>query len=315
MYGNASLSFYDPALHSVENQIFIHANNIPLGDVCHSMSIHGKLGFLAINNSGKVFVINTDNFQLVHTIGGLVSPRYIEFVSDTKAYITDLYSPYITIIHPTTFEVTGSIPVTHRGTEQMAQHGDYLYVTSWTYNDKVYKIDTRTDNVVDSLTVTKQPNSIVCDRFGKLWVLSDGSYPGSPYGKVAGALTRIDAESFTLEATFPFSNPNASPTEIQINGTRDTLYYINSRWDQAAELGSGICRMAVTDSQLNETPFIPEAGQLFYALGVDPKSGEIYTSDAIDYLQKGFVLRYSPNGQLLDKFKVDITPGAFAFKP
>lgn len=65
------------------------------------------------------------------------------------------------------------------------------------YNDKdVIKVDTETDKVVDSLSVTRQPNSMVLDKNGKLWVLSDGGYAGSPYGQDQATLIRIDAHQF-----------------------------------------------------------------------------------------------------------------------
>ena len=39
-WDNASLSFYDPAARSVENEIFIRANGMKLGDVAQSMTLH-----------------------------------------------------------------------------------------------------------------------------------------------------------------------------------------------------------------------------------------------------------------------------------
>ena len=38
-----------------------------------------------------------------------------------------------------------------------------------------------------------------------------------------------------------------------------------------------------------------------------------YVADAIDYQQKGIVYRYSPEGELLDEFRVGIIPGAFCW--
>ena len=59
-----------------------------------------------------------------------------------------------------------------------------------------------------------------------------------------------------------------------------------------------------------------EARQLFFT----PESaGEVgfsqydYVADAIDYQQKGIVYRYSPEGELLDEFRVGIIPGAFCW--
>ncbi len=44
MYGNASLSYYDPESMRVENEVFVRANGFKLGDVAQSMIIHNGVG-------------------------------------------------------------------------------------------------------------------------------------------------------------------------------------------------------------------------------------------------------------------------------
>ena len=51
-------------------------------------------------------------------------------------------------------------------TEQMVQQGDYLYVNCWSYNNRILKIDTRTDEIVAELKVGIQPNSLALDCHG-----------------------------------------------------------------------------------------------------------------------------------------------------
>ena len=72
--------------------------------------------------------------------------------------------------------------------------------------------------------------------------------------------------------------------------------------------------MGVEDTALPAQPLIAEDSRLFYALGVNPYTDELYVSDAIDYTQRGTVFRFTPQGELVDEFKVDIIPGAFCFK-
>lgn len=52
-WDNASLSFYDPAARSVENEIFIRANGMKLGDVAQSMTLHKGRGYVVVNNSAR----------------------------------------------------------------------------------------------------------------------------------------------------------------------------------------------------------------------------------------------------------------------
>lgn len=310
-YDNASLSFYDPAANTVVARLPLYHNGylFPLGDVCQSMFINKGRGFIVVNNSAKIYVIDTKTNAYIGKIGGLTSPRYIHFVSDTKAYVSDLYSNSMTIINPSTLEITGYLPV-GRSTESMVADGGSLYVTSWSYSRKVYKIDTATDRVTDSMTVPLQPNSIVLDRNRKLWVLSDGSYEGSPAGHEPAALTRIDAASFALEQSYTFADIAASPSKLAISGDGDRLFYLNTGGDNA-----GLFSMSNTGADaLPTVPFIAAQGRLFYALGIDPRNSDIYISDAIDYMQRGVVFRYTSAGELITTFKVDIIPGSFCFK-
>lgn len=312
MYGNASLSFYDPAKRTVENQLFYRINNVPLGDVCQSMAIIDGKGYVVVNNSGKIYVVDPVSLKYTATISGLTSPRYVVKAATGKLYVSDLYSPSITIVDPTSSKITGYVHI-GRSTEQMVVDGNHLYVCSWSFSNKIYKIDTRNDSVIDSLEVTKQPNSMVLDRERKLWVLSDGSYTGSPYGQQVAALTVVDPDSFTVQRKMELPTINASPSELTINATGDTIYFINGSWAAEEVASPGVYRMWIGETALPLTPFIEESNRLFYALGVSPRGSEIYISDAIDYQQKGYVFRYNAQGREIDKFRVDIIPGSFCF--
>ena len=53
MYGNSSLSFYDPEAKRVYNDVFQARNSAPLGDVAQSVTIWNHMAFVVVNNSGK----------------------------------------------------------------------------------------------------------------------------------------------------------------------------------------------------------------------------------------------------------------------
>ena len=114
---------------------------------------------------------------------------------------------------------------------------------------------------------------------------------------------RIDAETFTVEKQFKFKLGDW-PSEVQLNGDRDKLYWINK----------AIWSMDVTASHVPVRPFLEYSGTLYYGLTVNPANGEVYIADAIDYQQQGMIYRYSPDGELIDEFYVGVIPGAFCWK-
>ena len=307
-YGNATLSYYNPETCEVENEVFFRANAMKLGDVAQSMTMYNNRGWVVVNNSHIIFSIDLDTFKEVGRVTGLTSPRYIHFVSDQKAYVTQIWDNRIFIINPTRYEITGYIEVPNMtmeqgSTEQMVQKGKYLYVNCWSYQNRILKIDTDTDSIVSELEVGIQPTSLVLDRNGKLWTVTDGGYEGSPYGYEAPALYRIDPESMTIEQEFEFRRGDA-PSEIQINGSLDTIYWIND----------DIWAMSVEAERVPVRPFLDSRGTIYYGLTVDPTNGDVYIADAIDYTQQGKIYRYSSDAELIDEFYVGIIPGAFCWK-
>lgn len=307
-YSNGTLSYYDPKTNKVDNEVFFRANGYRLGDVVQSMTIHGDRGWIVSNNSHVIFAIDLNTFKEVGRIENLTSPRYIHFVSDDKAYVTQIWDNRIFIVNPRRFEITGYITVPdmsmeNGSTEQMVQSGRYVYCNCWSYQNRIIKIDTETDRVVDELKVGIQPTSLVLDRFDKIWTVTDGGYDGSPYGYEAPSLYCIDVKNFTVEKQFKFRKGDA-PSEVQLNGTRDTLYWINN----------DIWRMDVRASRPPVRPFLESRDTKYYGLTVNPANGQVYVADAIDYQQQGMVYRYTPDGELIDEFYVGITPGAFCWK-
>lgn len=307
-YGNATLSYYNPETRKVENEVFYRANAMKLGDVAQSMTTYNNRGWVVVNNSHVIFSIDLDSFREVGRITGFTSPRYIHFISDEKAYVTQIWDNRIAVINPKRYEITDYIEVPNMtmeqgSTEQMVQLGDYLYVNCWSYQNRILKIDTTTDSIVAELEVGIQPTSLALDRNGKLWTVTDGGYDGSPYGYEAPSLYRIDPETMTIERKFDFKRGDA-PSEIQINGAKDTIYWIND----------DIWAMSVEADKVPVRPFLDSRGTIYYGLTVDPTNGDVYIADAIDYSQQGKIYRYSADAELVDEFYVGIIPGAFCWK-
>ncbi len=356
MYDNASLSYYLIDSMQYLNDVFYRTNGTPLGDVAQSMVIRDSLGYIVVNNSSKVYVINVNTFEYVGKITGLTSPRYMHFVNASKAYVSDLYARAITIVDPQKFEIKGYIDVSNpasqlnqHSTEQFVQIGDQVYTNCWSYDNTILVIDSETDRVIDSVKVPLQPNSMVADRFNKLWVLCDGGFEGNPAGHEVPALVRIDPATLEIETRFEFS-PDDQPTELKINGTGDTLYFLNrhlyrhivtSETSPEKILESSYSSSSSEDSQRKKLvgsgrktslaqPRLNSAGLSsiqeimerptplqvggFYGLGIDPYSGDIYLGDAIDQVQHGVVYRYKADGTVLDTFRTGINPGFFCYK-
>ena len=68
MFGNGSVSVIDNSIEQVSNEAFKQANGYPLGDVPQSLMVHDSLGYIIVNNSGKIEVVDWADFKSVKTI-------------------------------------------------------------------------------------------------------------------------------------------------------------------------------------------------------------------------------------------------------
>jgi len=296
-FGNAKISYYDFASGNSVIDIFQPANNRPLGDVCQSITFFNNKAYVVVNNSGKVEVCNPSTMKSSATMTGFNSPRYLLPITNSKAYVSDLYANAISIVDLNSNVKTGSIPC--KGwTEQMVLLYGKVFVTN-TYSDHLYIVNSVSDILTDSIQLSYGSNSIRQDKNGKLWVLCQGNSTTN----IKAALHRINPVNNLVELSLQFSSSTDSPFRLNMNPTNDTLYYLNN----------GVCRMSVNDTILPPV-FINQSGKNFYGLGIDPNSGYIYAADAIDYVQQGKVYRYKQNGSLINSFSVGIVPGEFYFR-
>jgi len=292
--GNGSVSLYEPYSGSVTEDYFFKQNNTQAGDVVQSMFKHNGSYFLVVNNSGKIYKLNA-GFKITGTLSGLTSPRYLIPLQYNRLMVTDLYSNTLTIFDPDNMQVVQTIAFPGWG-ERMEKYLNKIFITNMKKNF-LYVFDIYSSQITDSIPVAKGSHSLQWDKNGKLWVLCNGDIMQS----VPGALYRINPVTHQVEWSASFASGN--PHSLCINPTRDTLYYILN----------GIYRISINATQLPSSVFIPQGNKNFYALGVHPSSGNLYVSDAKDYLQKSDIYVYRSNGTLLGSFKAGIISGNFFF--
>ncbi|NQY68626.1 MAG: YncE family protein [Flavobacteriales bacterium] len=302
-WGNSSITHYSVKTNEVTQEVFKGVNGRSLGDIAQSMEVYNGKGYIVVNNSNRIEVVDLNTFELLGTIDGLVAPRYIQIIDSAKAYVTDLYADYVAIFNPETYQVIGQVDI-EGFTEEMEMTNDKVYITnvdtSSISGDRLYIVDANSDAVLSSLELQRSPGSIVLDKDNKLWILSSGGYQ-----EELPKLVQIDPLLDKVIREFTFNSLSMSPNKLVINGEGNMLYFLNG----------GVFKMSIYDLELPQVETISSEGHLFYGLGVDPVSGDVYLADAVDYVQSGTIYVHDgESGSMINSFPSGIIPGNFAFK-
>lgn len=304
--GNGELSFISSSNGTVTNNIFQSVNGFAAGDIAQSFHIHQDKGYLVMNNSQKIEVVQLPGVTSIATITGFSGPRYMVSAGN-RGYVTDWNSKSVKMIDLDQHAIISSIDV---GTlpEQLLLSGDKLFVPN-SGDSTVSIIDLNTWSVLATITVGLGPHSIQKDDHGRIWVLCSGStgpdYIGGTADDAAGSLWRINANSFATELVLSMGQFE-HPIKLQTNATGTMLYFLNG----LDGYNGAIYSMNADDLVLPSSPSITGS---FYGIGIDPNNGNIWGAVAPSFTQNGYVLRYDLNGIRVDSLGVGIGPNGFAF--
>lgn len=314
--GNTSLSFYDRATETVTNQVFANVNGA-LGDQAQSMTIFNGLGYIVVQNSAKVEIIDVNTFESVGVIDeDLPNPRHFIGFNAQKAYVSDWgadgISGTVNVIDLTTNEVTKTIS-TGQGADRMLLVDSELWVTNsggYGRDNTVVIIDTVTDEIEKTITTSDNPNSIQEDNAGNIWVATKGhtAYDPQTYEvledeSTSASIVRFSADgSELLRLDYTEVGFTQEAVSLSINAAGDRLYYLYNGL---------IYELAITASALPTASF---SDTYYYGLSVDPIDDTVIGFEAPTFSSSGNMDFYSADGQLTSSFVVGIAPNGATFK-
>lgn len=315
--GDGAVSVFDKATKAVSLDAFGAANNgAKLGDVVQSMAVQGSKGYIVVNASNKIEVVDLPGFKSAATITGLEQPRYVVTTSATRGYVTEWRGDYtnylpgvLSILNLSTNTVTSRVPV-GRNPEQLLALGGKIYVPN-SLDNTISVIDEGTGALTSTVTVGDGPASLVADKNNNIWVLCTGFVE---YTNAPPYVVQTSPGSLFLFS--PSTNPNtpsgllmgalffpatASPGKLRISPAKDQLYY---------SFGGAEYQLSITATALPTTPFIRRS---FSGFAIDPQTNTIYGGISPSYNTNGRFVRYQATGAPLDSFDVKVGPNGFVF--
>ncbi len=294
---NGSVGLFKPGTKAYLDA-FKTANNRPLGDIVQSMTLIDGKYYIAVNNSNKIEVVNQADFKSVASIN-VNSPRYILKVSNTKAYVSNLYNNAVQIVDVNGKFVSGSININH-WSESMALMNGKAYINA--NNDKVMLVDVTSDALVDSIALSAGLTKVVNAGTDKLGVLCAGALDWTNGSVIT------DAKFYILSKD---SNKVSLIVPLTGAGYGGSLVYSSSANAFYMSLGGNVIKKIAMDGSVSD--FITlSSGISVYGLSIN-SNGDLYVMDAGDFNSAGKVYIYNSTGVKQSEFSAGIAPNAVLF--
>ena len=279
-----------------------------LGDVGNDIQVYGNRLYAVINCSHKVEVMD---LRTCRRIGQVDIPncRYIRF-KDGKAYVSSYVGPVS--IDPNAqlgaiFEVdTASLKVTRKVTvgyqpDELEIIGEYIYAANSggyrapNYDYTMSIVEIYGFKQVQKLPVCVNPHRLRQDHLGQLWVTSRGDYQDVPSALVCIAKTSQFTADMRVTDTL-----DIPVSEMVMVG--DSMYFYGVNWNNQTEennINYGIIN--VRTHELVSKGFITDGTEknikIPYGIQVNPYNGDIYVTDAKNYVSSGQLHCYSREGK------------------
>lgn len=295
-----------------------------LGDVGNDIQIYGNKLYAVINCSHKVEVMDVRTCKRIGQVD-IPNCRYIRFAKG-KAYVSAYVGPVT--IDPNAqlgavYEVdTASLAVTRKVTvgyqpDELEVLGEYLYVANSggyrvpDYDSTVSVVEIYGMKQIQKIPVGINLHRIRKDRYGKLWVTSRGDYNTIPSRLYV--LDRKDKNSKEMVVKDTLDIPCS---EMYIQG--DSLYFYSVEWNKQTERNTvtyGI--IDVRTGQLVTDHFITDGTEqdivIPYGICVHPTTGDVYVTDAKNYVSSGVLHCYDRHGKKKWSVRTGDIPAHMAF--
>lgn len=275
-----------------------------LGDVGNDIQVYGNRLYAVINCSHKVEVMD---LRTCRRIGQIDIPncRYIRFHGD-KAYISSYVGPVsidpnaqlgaIFEVDTATLRITRQVTVGYQP-EEFEIIGNYLYVANSggyrtpDYDSTLSVVDLTDFRQIKKIPVCVNPHRVRKDPYNRLWITSRGIHKD--------VQPQLICFSPIANILLPIANPS-TVSEMVLMG--DSMYFYGSHWSDETmsnQITYGIfdTRYPISDIRPLITDGTEQNIKIPYGIQVNPYNGDIYITDAKNYVSSGQLHCYSREGK------------------
>lgn len=304
MQNNSEITFYDPSTDQTITNYYSQRNGRIIGDNANSMFIFQDRGFVAVDGSNKIEVMDLKTGQSLGIIdlGQNGSPREIFILNSTRGFVTSFSKHSVIEFNPTSLSIVREIPV-GRYPEGIAYANNKLFIANSNLGsgNSVSVIDLSSNSVVRTIQVGTNPRFAGLSNDGRVIIGCSGDF-FNPIG--VGGYYFINPVNLTVTDSVIL---NYHPQDYSL--TKDNLmFYINDK---------GIGRVNLNNRNV-DTVFISgttvnDIYGIAYSIAFDEINQLLYIGNPKNFQQNGEVKIFDKSGNYLKKFETKINPGAIYF--
>lgn len=291
-WNNAEAGLINLISGEVDWKAFSAKNNRPLGDVLQSAAFWNGRLLLVVNNSGRLESLDPATFEWKESYTGFNSPRYLQAVSETKAYVSDLYASALWVVKPGSNSPAGKI-IMPGWTEEMLLSGNRVWVVC-RQQPWLIGIDSETDLPADTIFLPGNATSLAAGRDGSIW---------AGFEKQGSSLPGIGLfHPDSVQALQIWNTPAElqAPDRLAASESGDTLFFLNN----------GAARITSGDAFVFRYN-LPSGN--WYGLGLDTRRKRLILSDVKDYQQDSRIIVLDFEGQMQKEWSGGIISSRFYF--
>lgn len=279
-----------------------------LGDVGNDIAVYGSKLYAVMNSSHKVEVMDAATLVRIGQID-ISNCRNITF-DEGYAYVSAYVGPIsidpnaqqgaVYRVDTTSLAIVDECVVGYQP-EELEVVGDYIFVANSggyrkpNYDNTVSVIEKATMRQVRKIEVAPNLHRLRKDAYNRLWVSSRGNEADIP-----SRLMVMEVDGRSVQDMCVTDTLDVPCSDMWIDG--DRLYFYSTAWSDKYEdniIGYGI--VDVVSKQLISDNFITDGSEAIidrpYGIAVNPTTGDIYVTDAKNYVSSGVLHCYNPQGK------------------
>ncbi len=297
---NTTLTYYNFTTNTATTDFFKNTNSSELGGTGNDVIIYGGKMYIVMNQSSYVEVANAFTAKEIKKIDFKTAasvarqPRYA--AAYKNKVLVSSYDGTVAVIDTASLTIDKFITV-GSNPEQVVVSGDKLFVANSgglnpVYDSTVSVIDLATFTETKKITVGLNPGTITADDAGNIYVSCTGDYfmHGPKLVKFSASTGAIIKSADTAVGKIRFYNGQLFAT--------------------GGYLGSAFVRaLSTTDFTQSRANFVTDGTTIAmpYGLNIDNETGDVYVTDAKDFVSTGAVYCFDKTGK--KKFSFSVSPG------